>query len=154
MLRLALFLLSLTLLPARANLGETVEQCIARYGRPIGYTEASGANPFGTVAFSAAGYTLIVFLLNNKEVGARVSKQDKSVFSDTEMTNIMGADGGGSAWTSSTSPDATTLTWTRADKATALYDKDKHVLIFTSPEMAAALHSGGAAAVAPSPAAK
>ena len=65
MFRFAIVLLSLTLLPARANLGETVEQCVARYGRPVGYSEANSHTPFGTVAFSATGYTLIIFLLNN-----------------------------------------------------------------------------------------
>ena len=149
--RFAIVLLSLTLLPARANLGESVAQCVARYGRPVGYSEATAHSPFGTVAFSATGYTLIVFLLNNKEVGARVSKQDKSAFSDTEMKNIMGADSAGSQWTSTTSSDPTSLTWTRGDKATALYDKDKHVLIFTSPDMAAAIHSLPASPAPPAP---
>jgi hypothetical protein len=140
-LRVAIVLLSLMLLPARANLGETVQQCVARYGRPIGYSEAEPKNPFGTVAFSATGYTLIIFLLNNKEVGARVSKQDKSAFTDAEMKTIMGADLGGSQWNSVASPDPTSLTWERGDKATVLYDKDKHVLIFSSQEMVAAIHN-------------
>lgn len=139
------------LLPARANLGETVEQCVARYGRPVGFSEANAHSPFGTVAFSAAGYTLIIFLLNNHEVGARVSKQDKSAFADAELKNIMGADAGGSQWTPGPSPDPATLTWSRGDKATVLYDKEKHVLIFTSPEMAAAIHSAPAGPVPPSP---
>ena len=141
MFRIAILLFSLLLLPARANLGETVAQCVARYGRPVGYSEANSKSPFGTVAFSAAGYTLIVFLISDKEVGARVSKQDKSAFSDTEMKNIMNVDSDGSPWTVTVSPDPTCLTWNRADKATALYDKDKHVLIITSREMDAALHA-------------
>ena len=97
MLRFALVLFTLMLLPARANLGETVAQCVARYGRPVGYSEANPHSPFGTVAFSAGGYTLIVFLLSGKEVGARVSKKDNSEFSEAERKNIMSADVGGSA---------------------------------------------------------
>ena len=140
MLRPAIILFSLLTIPLRANLGETVEQCVARYGKPIGYSEAGTKSPFGTVAFTATGYTLIVFLINNKEVGARVSKLDKSAFTDAEMQTIMGADSAGSSWTPTSSDDPTCLRWTRGDKATLLYDKEKHMLIFTSEEMASAIH--------------
>ncbi len=141
MLRVTIILFSLLTIPLRANLGETVAQCVARYGRPVGYSEAGAKSPFGTLAFTATGYTLIVFLINNKEVGARVSKLDKSAFTDAEMKNIMDADSAGSPWTSAPSDDSACLRWTRADKATVLYDKEKHVLIFTSEEMAGAIHA-------------
>jgi len=141
MLRSAIILFSLLTIPVRANLGETVEQCVARYGRPIGYSEAGAKSPFGTVAFTATGYTLIVFLINNKEAGARVSKLDKSAFTDAEMKTILGADSAGSPWIPAASNDPTCLRWTRGDKATVLYDKEKRMLIFTSEEMANALHA-------------
>ena len=140
MLRAAILFLIVFTLPVRANLGETVEQCVARYGRPVGFSEANPKFPFGTVVFSATGYTLVVFLLKNHEVGARVSKQDKTAFTDTEMKNIMGADSDGSPWTVTASSDPACLQWSRADQATVLYDKDKHVLIFTSKEMTEAVH--------------
>ena len=69
-------------------------------------------------------------------------------FTDAEMQNIMGADVGGSAWTPTASDDPTCLKWSRGDKATVLYDKVKHMLIFTSDQMANAL---SAATVKPSP---
>jgi len=140
MLRSAIILFSLLTIPLRANLGETTEQCVARYGKPIGYSEASAKSPFGTVAFTATGYTLIIFLIKNKEVGARVSKLDKSAFTAAEMQTIMDADSTGSPWTPAPSDDPTCLRWARGDKATVLYDKEKHMLIFTSEEMANALH--------------
>jgi hypothetical protein len=136
----AIILFCLLTLPLRANLGETVVQCVARYGHPIGYSEAGAKSPFGTIAFAAAGYTLIIFLIDTREVGARVSKADKSAFTDTEKQTIMGADLGGSVWIPTSSDDPACLRWTRADKATVLYDKEKHILIFTSKEMAEALH--------------
>jgi hypothetical protein len=141
MLRSALIFFSILTIPVRANMGETTEQCVARYGRPVGYSEANAKSPFGTVAFTATGYTLIVFLIHNKEVGARVSKLDKSAFTDAEMKTIMDADSAGSPWTSAPSDDPTCLRWTRDDKATVLYDKVKRMLIFTSDEMANALHA-------------
>ncbi len=141
MLRFALVLFTLLTIPLRANLGETVEQCVKRYGKPIAFSEANAKTPFGTLAFTSTGYTLIVFLLHTREVGARVSKVDKSAFTDAEMQNIMGADSDGTPWKSTPSDDPTCLEWTRADKATVLYDKAKHMLIFTSVEMAAALRA-------------
>jgi len=141
MLRSVIIFFTLLTIPLRANLGDTVEQCVKRYGRPVGLSEASAKTPFGTLAFAAAGYTLIVFLVNNKEVGARVSKADKSAFTDVEMQNIMNADANGTPWAPVPSTDPTCLTWSRDDKATVLYDKQKHMLILTSQEMVKALHS-------------
>ena len=140
MLRFAIILFSLLTIPLRANLGETVEQCVARYGKPLGYSEANAKSPFGTVAFTATGYTLIVFVIHNKEVGARVSKLDKSAFTAAEMQTIMGADSAGSSWTPAPSDDPTCLQWIRGDRATVLYDKEKRMLIFTLEEMTNALH--------------
>jgi hypothetical protein len=151
MLRSAILFFSLLTLPVHANLGETVAQCVARYGRPVGFSEANAKFPFGTVAFSATGYTLIVFLIKDKEVGARVSKQDKSAFSDAERQNIMAADSDGTPWVTTTSDDPTCLRWIRGDQATVLYDKANHVLIFTSKEMADAVHPAPAQAPLPAP---
>jgi hypothetical protein len=141
-------------LPLRANLGDTVEQCVKRYGKPIGFSEAGPTSPFGTMVFTAAKFTLIVFLLDTKEVGARVSKTDKSAFTDDEMKTIMNADSDPALpWTSGPSPYPSCLAWTRGDKATVLYDKDKHMLIFTSVAMKNAIDAfKPAAAPAPSPA--
>ncbi len=58
------------------------------------------------------------------------------------MKTILNADSGGSTWTVAVSTDPTCLQWARADKATALYDKTKHVLVFTSDDMAEALRKG------------
>ena len=144
MIRSAIILFSLLTVPLRANLGETVEQCVARYGRPVGFSEASDKSPFGTLIFTSAGYSLVVFLINTKEVGARVSKVDKSSFTDAETQNILAADSAGGAWTPTTSDDPTCLRWSRADKATVLYDKEKHVLLFSSEEMTKAIHASTA----------
>ncbi|HEV3273139.1 MAG TPA: hypothetical protein VGZ93_13250 [Candidatus Methylacidiphilales bacterium] len=149
MLRAAILFFSLLTIPLRANMGETVEQCVARYGRPVGFSEAGPKSPFGTLVFSAAGYTLIVFLVHNKEAGARVSKTDKSAFTDAEMKNIMSADSAKFPWTPTPGDDPSCLKWTRGDKATVLYDKQKYMLIFTSQEMVDALHAPTAKPVAP-----
>ena len=140
--RLAVLLLIFCALPLWAKLGDTVPECTKRYGVPGGFTEANGKSPFGTLAFRAGKYTLLVFLLDVKEVGARVTKTDKSAFTEDEMKTIMDAEGDpASPWTPTSSTDPTCLEWTRGDKATVLYDKDKHVLIITSPAMADAVRT-------------
>ncbi len=146
MFRFTIFLLILLTLPLRANLGDNVKQLVARYGTPTNFSEATPTNPFGTIVFQAGSYSLVVFLLGDKEVGARVSKTDKSAFTDAERDTIMSTDVAGSHWMPVPSSDPTCLQWTRSDKATALYDKQKNMLIFTSDEMAQALKAAPASA--------
>jgi hypothetical protein len=134
-----LLVFTLFTVPLRANLGETIQQCVARYGRPNGFSEAGPRTPFGTLVFIAGGFVLTVFVYDTKEVGARVTKSDKSAFSDGDLQTIMGADTAGSAWATTKSDDPTCRAWNRADGATVLYDQDKHIVIFTSPAMSAAM---------------
>jgi hypothetical protein len=145
-----LLVFSLFTAPLRANLGETIQQCIARYGQPNGYSEAGPKSPFGTIVFAAGGFVLMLFIYQNKEVGARVSKADKSAFSAADMQLIMGADTAGSNWTSVKSDDPTCLAWKRGDNAKVLYDKVNHMLIFSSPAMLDALHAASAKPAPPS----
>ncbi len=137
-LRYVPILFLLLTIPTRANLGETVGETIKRYGKPVGLSEANDKTPFGTLVFAAGPYNLILFFAkDNKEVGARVTKIDKSAFTEAEMKTIMDADSlPADAWTSAASDDPTSLQWSRGDKAKVIYDKAKHMLIFTSDEMA------------------
>jgi hypothetical protein len=130
--------------PLRANLGETIQQCIVRYGAPTGYSEAGPKVPFGTLVFIAGGFVLVVFIDKGREIGARVSKSDKSAFTAADLQSIMGADTAGSSWISSKSDDPTCLAWQRADNAKVLYDQVNHMLIFTSPAMDEALKAAAA----------
>jgi len=136
-----LLLLGLLLMPARANLGDTVAQLVARYGKPTGYAEASAKTPFGSILFRAGPYELVVFILNDKEVGARVSKIDKSAFDDSEIQTIMAAETSDTKWVSAPNSDPSMVEWSRHDQATCLYDKDKHLLLLTSDAMAQAVRA-------------
>jgi hypothetical protein len=131
---------AVSLLPARANLGETVDQLVVRYGKPTGYAEASAKSPFGSLLFRVRPYELVLFILDNKEVGARVSKVDKTDFSPAEMQTIIAAENGPAPWVPTPSPDPTEIHWSRADHATFIYDKQKHMLLLTSDAMAQAVH--------------
>jgi hypothetical protein len=121
---------------------------VARYGRPVHYSEASDKLPFGTLIFVAGGYGLIVFLSGTTEVGARVSKADNGAFTADDLQNIMAADTNGLTWVPASSDDPTCLRWTRADHATVLYDKVQHVLIFSSEQMSKDVQAAKAAAAA------
>ena len=137
---LLLLVFACSLLPARANLGETVEQLVARYGKPTGYAEATAKSPFGSLLFRARPYELVLFVLNNVEVGARVSKIDKSEFSPAEMQTIIDAESGAGPWVPTPSTDPGEIHWTRGDHATFIYDKQKRMLLLTSDAMAQAIH--------------
>lgn len=128
-------------LPSRANLRETVEQCVARYGKPTGYSEADAKNPFGTLLFKANGYLLTLFILNNVEVGARVAKIDKSNLTQAEIETILAADSGGLKWTSEPSDNPSDAKWSRSDNAIAVYNSSIHVLSFTTFEMGEAIQA-------------
>ncbi len=150
MLRLVAVLLILLALPLRANLGESLADCVKRYGKPLAFTEASSKTPFGTLVFVAGPYQMIIFLSNSVEVGARVTKKDKTDFLPGEIKTIMDSDAS-TPWTTATSSDPTCQQWDRADKATAIYDKPNKMLIFTSAEMAEVLHEQQAAPSTPTP---
>jgi hypothetical protein len=136
---LLILLLAAPMLPARANLGETVEQLVTRYGKPTGYAEATAQNPFGSLLFRVHPYELVLFVLDNHEVGARVSKVDKTDFSPIEMQTIIDAETGPGPWVPASSPDPSEIHWTRSDHATFIYDKQKHMLLLTSDAMAKAV---------------
>ena len=127
--------LALSVLPLRANLGETVQQLVKRYGSPTAYAEATAQSPFGRVMYKAGAYELVLFIQNNVEVGARVSKLDKSALTSDEITNILSNDTNGSPWIPVPSDNPNNTQWARADKAAVIYDKANHLLIFTSGEM-------------------
>jgi hypothetical protein len=144
LMRLILFLFTVSLLPGRANLGDTIAQAVGHYGHPIGYAEASARSPFGNILFRSGGYELVLFILDGKEVGARVSKLDKSPFTDQEIKTIMDADNGAGPWTPTASSDPSTLVWSRSDHATVLYDRAKNLLMLTSKTMADAVNAQAA----------
>ncbi len=141
MLRLAIVaVLLLANLPARANLGDTVAECVKRYGKPATFTEAGPGSPFGTLVFLAGPYQMTVFLNANIEVGARVTKKDKSAFTPDEIKTILNADAA-TPWVPTTGDDPNSPRWTRDDKAIAAYNAAKDMLVFTTPKMIEVLHT-------------
>jgi hypothetical protein len=141
------FALSASLCQAR--LGDTKDQCIARWGQPLptpdfpppGY-EADTFTTFST--FAKDGYHIVVGF-NNGAVGVEmISKQVGGDLSDTEKAGILGADSAGLAWVKSTAISATE-DWTRNDGALASYAPFTHVLTIKSKDYKAAEDAKAAA---------
>ena len=137
---LLILLLGVTWLPARANLGDTVKQLMARYGMPTGYAEAGDKTPFGSILFKAGGFELVIFVLDNHEVGARLSKLDQSAFSDDELQKLMTAEANDQPWAPTASSDPSLTQWSRHDQATFAYDQTNRMVLLSSPAMVQALH--------------
>jgi hypothetical protein len=148
--RLAVLVFLLLALPLRANLGDTVAECVKRYGKPDSFTEANAKSPFGTLTFFAGPYHMTVFLAGNIEVGASVTKRDSTAFTPAEIQTILNADAN-SPWIPTTSDNPASPRWTRHDDATAEYDSANKILIFTSPAMAKVLHAPPPPPPAPAP---
>ncbi|MCE0498777.1 MAG: hypothetical protein LV481_12610 [Methylacidiphilales bacterium] len=153
-MRIRLFTLSLLLslsmaTSAWARLGETMDQCVARWGQPVpsadfpppGY-EGDGFANFAT--FQKGDYHIIVGFLNGVVAVEIITKQESSDLSDNEKAAILEADSAGLAWIKSTTPGANEI-WTRNDGAIASYDTFNHGMTIKSKEYRAAEEAKAAA---------
>ena len=114
-----LFLLLLTL-PARARLGETEDQSIARYGQPISVKDVDGENDYRTLEFRKNGYFIMAYFLNGKCALLGLNKDDKSEFSDNEIQALLDDNSEGHAWAKNDT-NSTNREWDRDDGALAQY---------------------------------
>jgi hypothetical protein len=67
------------------------------------------------------------------------------------MQTIMEADTNHLSWVPAQTGDPAVLAWERADHAEATYDKNRRMLLFTTPVMANGLHTSNTPAAAPIP---
>lgn len=79
-----------------ARIGETLQQCIARYGQPDGEPEEGGVHPKATdCAFVKDGLELLVTFYQGKAVDIIFSKLDERSFSPSEVEELLKANGSG-----------------------------------------------------------
>ena len=108
--------------PCRANLGETFDQCVARYGQsspPRGYTDPDEAGEI-SYNFRKGGYMINALFFKDVDITEFITKEGGSSFSDDEKTDVLVAEGG--KWAKSEMPSLGKLErWTRDDGATATY---------------------------------
>ena len=121
----------------QARLGDTMEQCVARYGQPVPAKDNSipGGFRLAWITFQKNGY-FIKSIFVNGIVGAEcVFKSDSSALSEQEKNKILHADSKGWAWGKATGRE----NWVRTDGAIASYDSSKHFMALESTSFIAAL---------------
>jgi hypothetical protein len=88
----------LSALPCQARLGETLDQCIARYGQPV----YNGPDPQGvgegTTRFEKNGYLICVFFLKGIVAFEMFYKHGDDYYSNDEKDAILQADSAGGKW--------------------------------------------------------
>jgi len=120
--RSLLILLSCALLPAltpvRANLGETLEQALVRYGKP----QPASSPATGTCIFYHGKYRITALFYKKIIISEFIVKRDGSTFSEPEQIALLQKEATGGKWIQSKSPSAPgTVVWEREDRATAVY---------------------------------
>ena len=95
---LSLLAVLLLCLPSASNarIGETLQQCIARYGQPDSGPEESLSHPKATeCVFIKGGFDISVIFWAGKAASIMFSKLDRSAFSSAEVEELLGKNGGG-----------------------------------------------------------
>lgn len=118
----------LAMLPAHARLGETEDQCIARYGpvlkRGTSYTTGK---PLPALVFIKNDYLFYAILLDGKVGFLSLQKTDKSELSDNEINTFLDANSENQKWTSHGVISGIEA-WFRDDGSQAQYDPADHSL--------------------------
>jgi hypothetical protein len=124
-------------LPAHARIGETPEQCQARYGAAIKADKAAQS-----ILFSKAGLNVMTFFREGKCVRVGFWKSEVDILnsplalSDAEKEALLDANGGGAKWRKLTVLDVNAYWQTVDEKLTASYVLLENMLIIqTTDEM-------------------
>jgi hypothetical protein len=127
--RLFLLLSALTLsaTPCRANLGETLDQSIARYGQPSPPKGYASPNSVGGVSytFQQNGYAISALFVKDIVPVEFITKKSNSALSNKEMQTVLRAEGG--KWTV---PEVRHgASWVREDGASASYEPPGNAML-------------------------
>lgn len=131
-LLLVLALAACNLLPARARLGESEAESIARYGPATGDYQAGSPDYFyRTLTFQHAGFSIVEEFIGSTCEMICFQKPDGSALDEDTLDLLLRAESGGGAWTRSDLV-STDLLWTRTDGAQARYDTARHAFAVCS----------------------
>lgn len=121
----------------QARLGDTMDQCIARYGQPVLLKNNPAPIRFrlAWITFQKNVYDIKIIFVNGISQVECVSKSNSSALSDNEKDKILQTNSKGWAWGKATGHD----NWVRTDGAVASYDPSKHDVILESASFKAAL---------------
>ncbi len=127
-----LFVILVVALPARARLGETEDQCIARYGTPTEILDADKAQvPYRTLNFIKGNYNVGAAFIDGHCECLCIQRTDNSDLSDNEIQILLDANSDGHTWKKSTETSVYHQ-WLRDDGTLAHYDTDRHMLALMS----------------------
>src|ERR1700690_1327563 len=124
---------ALSIVPCHAELGETMDQCIARYGQPVPQVTTPPGLPGKSVSFKKNGYVIMVAFLKGIAGFETIFKEDESELSDKEIEAILQADNAGGKWGKPEQINSKNERgWSREDGATAVYEPSKRCLALVS----------------------
>jgi hypothetical protein len=133
-----------------ARLGETLEQCEARYGlatRTLDAPDSLNAPGALVCFFSRAGFKIVATFHNGKAGVIFFEKEEQDAsgnpmeISQTEVESLLESNNAGKSWQPASAREAgwnfNDKAWLLEDKsALAVHDKSNHRLVFTSIEFA------------------
>jgi len=100
---------------ASARIGETLEQCVARYGAPdSGPKPAEGGLSASTYYFVKSGRDIQITFYDGKAVELLVHRRDGKVFSDSEVETML-SENKSLGWVENSSPSPHHRIWTTSD---------------------------------------
>jgi hypothetical protein len=107
--------------PCRANLGDTLSESIARYGKPVTQGKGDSSNPFPWYVFKSGKFTIQESFNGTTCWMEDWIKEDRATMSEVEQRAALDANTGGQKWGKPKEQNGAT-SWVRGDGATALYD--------------------------------
>jgi len=128
--------------PCRANVGDTIDQCIARYGKRLPPSGMSDPSRLGGEAalFQKDGYNIEVFLFDGVVACESISKTDGAFFSEEERNKIVQMETSDESWAKPITAHGQ-LCWMKSDGALIfcyqantplILEMSKHYLDLTS----------------------
>jgi len=116
-------------------LGDTIDQCISRYGKRLPPSGVADPGKTGAEAalFTHDGYNFEVYLLNGIVACESISKTDNSLLSDKDKEKIVKSESTGGTWAQPVSAHGQNI-WMRSDGAAILsYIPDSPLIFVMSP---------------------
>jgi hypothetical protein len=132
-MRIAVFLtiITLSIIPGRANLGDTMDQCSARYGQRLPPSGVSDPYRLGGDAarFQKDGYYFDVYLFNGLVGCECITKTDNSRISAEERTKVVQMESAEGNWAKPVTAQGQ-LVWVRDDGSAICCYPESTPLIF------------------------
>jgi len=134
---LTLFFIVSVTTTARARLGETADQLVARYGQPLSETDQKGEGdkiPLADVVFQKGGFEVKVTITDGISVLESFRKLNGEPLTVEEVRTLLAVNSQGHGWEAPRMAQGGKL-WSRDDDAIARLDPDGTILLIKSREL-------------------